>query len=211
MCAPRRLILFTRFPKPGTTKTRLIPTLGPQGAADLQRKMTELMIQQAHLLTSDQPTDIFVYYEGGTALQMEQWLGKDLHYVQQQGKDIGQRMYNAFMDGYTDGAEHIVLIGCDIPTIDHVLLTQAFSGLMSHTAVIGPSTDGGYYLIGIHQQALPWLLSSVFTDITWSTSKVYKQTIAALHTHQVSFTSLPLLRDIDRPDDLNTLPSELLG
>ena len=210
MSAPRRLILFTRFPKPGTTKTRLIPKLGPQGAADLQRKMTELMTKQAHQLSSDQQTDIFVYYEGGTALQMEQWLGKDLHYAQQQGKDIGQRMYNAFMDGYTDGAEHIVLIGCDIPSIDNVLLKKAFSGLTSHTAVIGPSTDGGYYLIGIHQQALPWLLSSLFNDITWSTSKVYRQTIAALQKHQVTFAPLPLLRDIDRPDDLDTLPSELL-
>ena len=210
MYAPRRLILFTRFPEPGTTKTRLIPTLGPQGAADLQRKITELMIQQARQLCSDQQIDIFVYYEGGTALQMEQWLGKDLHYTQQQGKDIGQRMYNAFMDGYTDGAEHIVLIGCDIPTIDADLLTQAFSSLTSHTAVIGPSTDGGYYLIGMHQLALPWLLSSLFTDITWSTSKVYQQTIAALQKHQVSFTSLPQLRDIDRPDDLATLPGELL-
>lgn len=209
MYALRRLILFTRLPKPGTTKTRLIPTLGPQGAADLQRKMTELMIQQARQLSSDQPTDIFVYYEGGTVLQMEQWLGKDLHYVQQQGKDIGQRMYNAFMDGYTDGADHIVLIGCDIPTIDHILLTKAFSDLTSHTAVIGPSADGGYYLIGIHRQAVPGLSGSLFTDITWSTSKVYQQTIAALKKHQVSFTALPLQRDIDRPDDLATLPSEL--
>lgn len=210
MYATRRLILFTRFPEPGTTKTRLIPTLGPQGAADLQRKMTELMIQQARQLNIDQPTDIFVYYVGGTALQMEQWLGKDLHYTQQQGKDIGQRMHNAFMDGYTDNAEQIVLIGCDIPSIDHTLLTKAFSNLTNHTAVVGPSTDGGYYLIGIHQQALPWLLSSVFADITWSTSMVYNQTIAALQKHQVSFTSLPLLRDIDRPDDLDTLPVELL-
>lgn len=209
MYASRRLILFTRFPKPGTTKTRLIPTLGPQGAAALQRKMTELMIQQAHQLCSDQPIDIFVYYEGGTALQMQQWLGKDLHYVKQQGKDIGQRMYNAFMDGYTDGAEHIVLIGCDIPSIDHALLTKAFNNLTNYAAVIGPSTDGGYYLIGMQQQVMPWLLSSLFTDITWSTSKVYKQTMAALQKQQVSFTLLPQLHDIDRPDDLDVLPSEL--
>ncbi|MBM9511827.1 TIGR04282 family arsenosugar biosynthesis glycosyltransferase [Desulfogranum marinum] len=211
MYAPRRLILFTRFPQPGTTKTRLIPQLGPHGAAELQRKMTELMIQQALLLRSDQATDIFVYYDGGTVRQMEQWLGKEFRYVKQHGKDIGMRMYNAFMDGYTDGAEHIILIGCDIPAIDTPLLKKAFSDLTSHTAVIGPSTDGGYYLIGIHRQALPWLLSSLFTDITWSTSKVCKQTIAALKKHHITFAPLPLLPDIDRPDDLDTLPSELLG
>lgn len=173
--------------------------------------MTELMIQQALLLCSDQPTDIFVYYEGGTVRQMQQWLGKELCYVKQQGKDIGQRMYNAFMDGYTDGAEYIVLIGCDIPTIDNALLEKAFSDLTSHTAVIGPSTDGGYYLIGIRRQALPRFLPVIFTDITWSTSKVYTQTIAALEEHHVPFTALRLLRDIDRPDDLDTLPSGLLG
>ena len=210
MYAPRRLILFTRFPEPGTTKTRLIPKLGPQGAAALQRKMTELMIKRARQLRSHQQTDIFIYYEGGTALQMEQWLGKDLHFAKQQGDDIGQRMYNAFLDGSTDGVEQIVLIGCDIPSIDNAILTNAFSSLTSHTVTIGPSTDGGYYLIGIHLQAIPWLLSSLFTNITWSTSKVYKQTIAALQKHQITFTPLPLLRDIDRPDDLETLPSELL-
>lgn len=210
MYTPRRLILFTRFPEPGTTKTRLIPKLGSQGAADLQRTMTELMIKRARQLRNHQQTDIFVYYEGGTALQMEQWLGKDLHFKQQQGDDIGQRMYTAFMDGYNDGMEQLVLIGCDIPSIDNAILTTAFNSLTRRTVAIGPSRDGGYYLIGIHQQALPQLLPALFTDITWSTSRVYKQTIAALQEQQIIVTPLPLLHDIDRPEDLATLPSELL-
>jgi len=108
----KQLIVFTRFPMPGKTKTRLIPHLGADGAARLQREMTEHTVRQARKTGAK----IEIRYTGGSAGQMCNWLGKDLHYAEQGGGDLGERMAHAFEEAFAGGAERVVLVGSDCPS-----------------------------------------------------------------------------------------------
>lgn len=197
-----RLILFTRFPEPGTTKTRLIPKLGPQGAADLQQRLTEQVVHHARQLVQRQKSELIIAYQGGTPKLMGDWLGSDLRYMPQRGQDIGERMHNAFAAGNLQPVERQVLIGSDIPDINAPLLEKAFRLLAVYPVVIGPTVDGGYYLIGLQRRSPVELLSLLFNDIPWSTSAVYQTTMDRLKEKRLSAAILPELQDIDRPDDL---------
>jgi len=89
------LIIFSRYPEPGKTKTRLIAALGAEGAADLHRRMAEHVLSQARGLAETQDIEIKVYCEGGNQRLFESWLGHDLTYVTQRGDDLGKRMAEA--------------------------------------------------------------------------------------------------------------------
>ncbi|WP_028586019.1 TIGR04282 family arsenosugar biosynthesis glycosyltransferase [Desulfogranum mediterraneum] len=200
------LIIFSRFPAPGSTKTRLIPCLGAKGAARLQQRLSELVVKRARLLSRRLELEIMVYYTGAGLAEMIRWLGPDLHYHEQQGRDLGERMRQAFREALDQGMEQVVLIGCDIPGLNEQILEKAFAALERNDTVLGPAMDGGYYLIGIKRDRAPELLSPLFSGINWSTSRVYLSTVAILEAHQASFTTLPTLQDIDRPEDLDTIP-----
>ncbi|PSB17769.1 glycosyltransferase [Phormidesmis priestleyi ULC007] len=193
--AEKHLIIFTRYPKPGKAKTRLIPALGAAGAAALHRQMAEHTVSQARLLQGD--VDIDVLFVGGDRAQMQDWLGHDLHYHPQSVGDLGDRITHAFQSAFDRGAKFVVAIGTDCPDLDASLLTLAFQKLVTHDLVIGSATDGGYYLIGLH-----YPIPDLFQNITWSTSIVYQQTIAIAEKLQLSIANLPMLSDIDRPEDL---------
>lgn len=197
--AEKHLIIFTRYPEPGKAKTRLIPALGAAGAAALYRQMAEHTVSQARLLQVDD-VDIDVQFTGGDRIQMQDWLGSDLHYYPQSGGDLGNRITHAFQLAFDRGAKFAVTIGTDCPDLDASLLTLAFQKLIYHDLVIGSASDGGYYLIGLHC-AIP----DLFQNITWSTSIVYQQTIAIAEKLQLAIATLPILSDIDRPEDLEKL------
>ncbi len=198
------LLLFTRYPEAGTTKTRLIPALGPDGAARLHRRLTEGTVAQAGLLAVRNNISTVVHYSGGSLAQMTAWLGP-LTYVAQAAGDLGQRMQAAFQHAFASGAERAVLIGSDIPEIDVDLLARAFAALGEGGVVLGPSLDGGYYLLGLIAEVAGDLYSPLFTDIPWSTAKVLAITRKRLKTAAVTAAILPTLRDIDRPEDLEWL------
>ncbi len=193
------LIIFTRYPTPGQAKTRLIPALGVEGAAALHRQMAESTVSQARLLRGD-AIDIDVRFAGGDRVQMQTWLGSDLDYHPQSSGDLGDRMSDAFRSAFDRGAKRVVTIGTDCPDLNHSLLTLAFQKLADHDLVIGSATDGGYYLIGLSSMIL-----DLFQTITWSTSIVYQQTIAIAEKLQLSVANLPMLSDVDRPEDLEKL------
>ncbi len=202
----KRLILFTRYPASGTTKTRLIPELGEEGAANVQRHMTELVTQKAKAVALQKQLDIFVYYSDGTKELMQEWLGADLTFIKQQGDDIGDRMAAAFADAARDKVDHAVLIGSDIPAITEAMLFQAFTALGQNDVVLGPTQDGGYYLIGLVMEKYTDLTHKLFTNIPWSTERVYTTTLERLKRENINVASLPKLHDIDRPEDLIHLP-----
>jgi hypothetical protein len=198
-----QLLIFTRFPVPGRTKTRLIPALGPGGAANLQRQLTEHVVKIATQLSQHQPIAVALVYTGGTEIQMRQWLGLDLTYVCQGEGNLGDRLQGAFQTAFAQGNEKVIVIGIDCPFITGELLQTAFDSLDTHEAVIGPALDGGYYLLGLTAPRPQY-----FQQIDWGTVQVYDQTLAKIeHTgdrHQV----LPPLPDIDRPPDLAHLPPQ---
>jgi uncharacterized protein len=149
------LIIFTRYPIPGEAKTRLIPALGAAGAAQLQRRMTQQTIATAQQTTHP----IQIQFCGGTIDELRSWLGDKLGYAAQADGDLGDRMAQAFDQGFAAGHDRVVIIGTDCPGIDRTILDQAFTALESHDLVLGPAADGGYYLIGL-RRAIPELFQS---------------------------------------------------
>ena len=141
------LIVFTRYPEPGTAKTRLIPLLGADGAADLQRKMTEHTLLQVKRLSTQRALSVEIRYEGGNKNLMQTWLGQNFEYRPQSSGDLGQRMKRSFEDAFGAGATTAVIIGTDIPEITEGIIEKAFVVLQQKNMALGPAKDGGYYLI----------------------------------------------------------------
>jgi uncharacterized protein len=201
-----RLIVFTRYPEPGKTKTRLISALGTDGAAQLQRQMTEHAIAQVRLLAAHQPLSIDVRYGGGDRPSMQRWLGADLSYQPQSNGDLGARIANAFQTAFADQSERVVTIGTDCPDLDAPQLAQAFKALYQHDVVLGPATDGGYYLIGLRR-----FVPDLFVGVEWGTDAVFKQTMAIIQSLHLSVACLEPLSDVDRPEDLSIWQAAQLG
>jgi len=195
------LMIFTRYPEAGRTKTRLIPLLGATGAARLQKGLTEKVVGQAKLLARQTAIDIVLYYSGGNRQKMLSWLGLPNCFAQAEG-DLGKKMRRAFEQSFAAGAEAAVLIGSDIPEITSDLLRQAFSMLSAGEVVIGPSRDGGYYLIGLVADQAERLLPLLFEEMPWSTPHLFMDTMNRLAAAGCQVATLPSLSDIDHPEDL---------
>ncbi len=196
-----QLLIFTRYPEAGTTKTRLIPKLGAEGAALLQKRLTERVVQQGHLLARRTAIATTVYYSGGSRRKMTGWLGS-LCCIAQTDGDLGRKMHAAFTDTFARGAKTAVLVGSDIPDITADGLERAFTVLLTSQVVIGPSQDGGYYLIGLRANEAAHLLPLLFAGMQWSTGELFTATTHRLQEKGYSWTALPMLRDIDEPADL---------
>lgn len=193
-----RLIIFTRYPEPGKTKTRLIPVLGEEGAATLQRQMTESTLAEVKKLSRFYPLSVEVHFAGGNEQLMQDWLGSSIIYRRQTEGDIGCRMASAFQESFEAGMDSIILIGIDCPNLNAQLMVQAFQALERHDLVLGPAQDGGYYLIGLRR-----FVPELFIGISWSTNEVLQQTQKIIQRLELAVAYLPLLSDIDRPEDLS--------
>lgn len=115
----------------------------------------------------------------------------------QEGDDLGERMFHAIRSGFEAGFHHIVLIGTDCYELSSEILDEAFSALERSDAVVGPATDGGFYLIGLNK-----LLPELFLNREWSTSAVLNESIRILQCHETPYELLSELSDIDTFDDL---------
>ena len=192
-----QLIIFTRYPEPGKTKTRLIPVLGPEGAADLHRRMVEHTMTWAGLLQSHSPVSVEVQYEGGDENLFRQWLGPDFSCRDQGMGDLGRRMARAIAEAFQAGRERVILVGTDCPGLTRVLVQSAFGELVSNDLVLGPANDGGYYLIGLRR-----VIPQLFNTIPWGTSEVLEKTLRIADKMQLRVFLLETLDDVDRPEDL---------
>jgi uncharacterized protein len=195
------LIIFTRYPEPGKTKTRLIPALGEEKAAQLHRRMAEHTILQARSLSCA----IEVWYVGGSEELIQDWLGRDLCYRKQPAGDLGDRMCGAFRSAFEQGYQSVMIVGTDCPELTTDFMAQGFASLRNQVVTIGPAIDGGYYLIGLQR-----LVPELFQKINWSTAMVFAETLAIADKLQLPTYLLPSLHDIDLPDDLQYLDPEWL-
>lgn len=195
------LIIFSRYPEPGKTKTRMIPALGAVKAAELQRAMTEHTLKNAEQLLSSRNIKIEVHFAGGNSQLMTDWLGKSWDYIPQVSGDLGQKMYSSLARAFAFGCKQAVIIGIDCPDIDQVILNQAFDSLQKHGLVLGVAEDGGYYLIGLNRN-LNQNMSPLFHNIDWGTDQVLNQTNNIAHNLNLNVYYLPTLSDVDRPEDL---------
>lgn len=185
------LIIFVKNLIEGHVKTRLAATLGNDGAMDIYKQL--LKNTQNSILNFE--TDKIVFYSD--FIEEEIWGNNLFQNKIQEGNDLGERMKNAFNSSFTAGYEKIVIIGTDCPGINKSILENAFMALNNLDIVIGPATDGGYYLLGMKKE-YPFL----FQNIEWSTDKVLQQTIDLCSKNRLSYFLLPELSDIDEEKDL---------
>ncbi len=183
------LILFTRYPVNGNTKTRLIPALGEEGAAVLQRQMTEYALEQ--VLGVD--AQLQILFSGGSIHDMQEWLGSGYEYIEQIEGDIGRRMEVAFKKAFDRGAQRVVLLGTDCPDNRTINIKRCFKKLEKYPCVIGPSDDGGYYMIGLSHHK-----PELFRGVNWSTSSVFDETVSMLD----SYFTLETFVDVDEIENL---------
>jgi rSAM/selenodomain-associated transferase 1 len=191
MTASPRLVLFARYPVAGACKTRLIPALGAQGAADLHRHLTERTVSV--MRASGCP--VTVAFTGASRGDFEQWLGSDIALVEQVEGDLTAKLL-ACLD-----PAPVIFFGADTPDLEPGHVDLAIAALKKHKVVIGPAEDGGYYLIGM-SNALPELL----TDMPWSTDQVLRETCKRLDRLGIAPLLLETLSDCDRPEDLGRWP-----
>lgn len=191
-----RVIVFGRYPEPGKTKTRLIPALGPVGAADLQRRLTERTLNTVSSPPHGGKREIEFCYEGGSTHKVLRWIGKSIPCSRQSPGDLGERIYSALKRAFKKADRRVVLVGTDIPGLTPEHVEKAFDALRESDVVLGPSTDGGYWLIGMKRPL------DLFTHISWSTRRVLEETQSRAKDHGVKVHLLDTLRDIDTFEDL---------
>jgi rSAM/selenodomain-associated transferase 1 len=193
-----RLILMTRFPRMGRSKTRFIPVLGVQGAFRLHRKLTEHAVSAARTWRDGAPDRrIQVSCNRGTPNEYRDWLGPDLDYDAENGGSPGARMAVASVRAFSRGADRVVLVGTDCPELDATQIERAFFGLEHADCVIGPTDRGSYYLIGLVTPT-----PAIFARIPWGTAAVLTQTMAAARNEGLRIGVLPRLSVLRGPGDL---------
>lgn len=197
-----RILVLAKAPVAGLAKSRLIPALGAAGAARLQARFIQRTLATTTPLAAT--TELWCAPDTGHPAFIEAARTFAVELYCQQGDDLGARMSHALASGFSRGGP-LVLIGTDCPAIDAEILHAAFAALHDgHDAVLGPSADGGYYLIGLNgPQPL------LFSAMPWSTSRVLDETRRRLQAAALRWHELPRLHDIDTPDDLIHLPHPL--
>ena len=200
--SPNRVALLTRYPTPGTTKTRLAPALGKWGAAALQQAMTQQIANQIRALGQTTPLTTEICYAGGDLERMRHWLGDDLNYQSQGDGDLGKRMARVAKRAGQENVRRLIMVGGDIPGISHEILRQAFILLDHYPLVLGPAKDGGYYLIGLDLSGDSERLNSLFSGVKWGSERVLAQTVTAAEKAGLKMAFTKALRDVDRPEDI---------
>ncbi len=219
------LVVFARYPEVGKCKTRLIAAVGPQGAADLHEKMTRHTLAWARQLSrgwsagktgQEEPRattlpamqpHVEVRFAGGNAAGMRQLFGDDLSYVPQGEGDLGRKMRSAVECHLSAGAKRVVVVGTDCPQLTAPYIRAAYERLNTHSVCIAPAYDGGYTAIGIRCDAgcsqRETVLNTLFDGIDWGSQRVLNQTVAGLSRIEATFSLLPVLSDVDYPEDLS--------
>lgn len=194
------LCIFTRFPRSGNTKTRLIPKLGPDKAAELQRLMTEHVFDLSLNVQEKRNVEIQVHYNGSTLQEIRDWAPEKMKCIEQCAGNLGEKMQQAINENFNKRDCQVVVIGADCPGLTPEFVELAFNALAEHDIVVGPSLDGGFYLIGMKKKC-PFLLG----NIDWDTDKTLEQVMIKVKETKMSYTVLETLEDIDRPEDLQYL------
>ncbi len=193
------ILFFVKYPEKGQVKTRLSAELDESTAVELYRNFVLDLLSMLERLSL--PFQICFSPENSRE-RFIGWLGDKYSYIPQQGADLGQRMKNALGQAFAQDFDRAVIIGSDSPDLSEDLIHEAFSSLEAHDVVIGPSVDGGYYLIGFRNDAF---LIEAFEGIEWSTDRVFKETLKILEKAELSVYKLPEWRDIDTLADLKSM------
>ena len=189
----RALIIFTRIPEAGKTKTRLMPRFDAEECA----KLHICMLLDLATEVKSVEADVFVFYTGGNLSLLKNIFGNQMQYFEQQGESLGDRMYDAIRDVLNRGYDQAVLVGTDIPTLSAEIINSAFEQIDDNQITMGPTSDGGYYLIGMNKP-----VKEVFNLEKFSDSSVWESTAAAAEKAGYKVAKIVEQSDIDEPEDI---------
>jgi len=199
------IIIFAREPVYGQVKTRLIPSLGKQGATELYKRFLDYAISQ-HTISHRRfnslnlaPVQLCITPESRDSYFYETYGSGIFTCSRQEGDDLGGRMSNA-LEVALKSYSKAILIGTDCPFLSPDDLQQAVTALDSHDAVFSPASDGGYVLIGVKK-----LVTALFDNIDWGTERVMAQTREYMKANKLSWQELAEKNDIDIKEDLRYL------
>lgn len=191
---------------PGQVKTRLVPALSPETAAAVY----EAALHDVVRLAARERGRVELWYDNGP--DAARYFAEEfpvLRLERQARGDLGRRMSDAFARSFADGAERVIIIGSDSPTLPEAHLNAAFDTLHEQRAVVGPAIDGGYYLIGMRSDAWPEG-ATLFEDVSWSTPDVLEQTLDRAMRAGLELHSVPQWYDIDTIDDIRIAVTDAL-
>jgi len=193
------LILFVKSPEKGHVKTRLSQMIGENATRNLYKAFVDDMLE---FIQYKSQYDIKIAFHPQNAKsKVIRWLGKQYSYLPQRGDGLGERMAFTFRQIFSEGFKKALIIGSDIPDLPQSIIIKAFESLSTYDAVIGPSFDGGYYLIGFRNDTFS---PEFFHGIEWGTDTVFSQTLDRFNKAQ-TVRIMPLWWDIDLPEDLKGL------
>ena len=193
------LIVFLKYPETKKVKTRLEKSIGARQATELYRETASFVADS--FSGSKEWKTFFFYTPEERKKEIFEWLGdRDAFFFAQDGESLGQRMSHAFAKCFSLGFRNVVIIGTDCVMITEEDVETAFSLLSGgkFEAVLGPATDGGYYLLGLCRET-----DAVFQDIRWSTSRVFKETEKRMGENGLRHAVMRELADIDEEKDIS--------
>ncbi|MDT0641293.1 TIGR04282 family arsenosugar biosynthesis glycosyltransferase [Zunongwangia sp. F363] len=189
------LLIFTRNPELGKVKTRLAKDTGEQAALDIYKFLLEHTVS----ITKNLPVKKRVFYSEEIS-HHDVWEKQVFEKKLQQGKSLGERMQNAFREGFKDGFRKVIIIGSDLYDLEQQDLEQAFKKLEENDVVVGPAEDGGYYLLGMKS-----LNSDLFRNKMWGSNSVLQSTLEDLKNYQIKL--LEERNDVDVLSDIIDHPA----
>lgn len=187
------LLIFTRNPELGKCKTRLAAKVGDITALEIYT----FLLEHTHNITKEVRAAKEVHYSE-EIWENDIWENTHYHKKAQQGKDLGERMLNAFNEGFEAGFENIIIIGSDIYDLSSDDINTAFKELLKTDFVLGPAEDGGYYLLGMTK-----IKASLFNNKAWGTNTVLKATLNDLKNESVKL--LKIKNDVDLYEDIQNI------
>ena len=193
------LIIFVKYPQPGQVKTRIGEIIGIEKAADLYSSLANHVVGS---LNNSASYKISVYFTPQDKEKLiKNWFNStEIEYFPQEGESLGERISNAFEHSFSTEYKNTLIIGSDCIELNQEIIGIAFNCLANNSdCVIGPTFDGGYYLIGLRSKNSPY----IFKDISWSSDSVFDETIKKINYLNLKSIILEKLNDIDEYDDLN--------
>lgn len=187
-----QLIIFLKAPRPGAVKTRLAHAIGVVAATAAYRRLTQTLIGQLESLSNVE----LRFSPDDAQSEIESWQRPGWTARPQGSGDLGNRLLSAFTDAFAGSSQHVVIIGSDCPTVTADDVQAAWHKLIDHDLVIGPATDGGYWLIGLNQSQ-----PVLFQEIAWSTETVLADTLARAEALKLRVHRLRTMADVDTERD----------
>ncbi len=189
---PERLIIFVKAPRAGGVKTRLARSIGSEAAAAAYCTLVATLLKNLATLSEVE----LRFAPDDAAGIIEPWRRPPWRVRPQGTGDLGERLDGAFIDAFADGAQRVVIIGSDCPVVTAPDITDAWTSLLQHDVVLGPATDGGYWLVGLRSPQ-----PALFQNIHWSTDTVLGATQARARAAKLTVHLLRELSDVDTEKD----------